>query len=301
MEKKYNNFPSNSKLNVEPLKKGETAVYRLIGSYDPRTKKHHLRTQLIGSSQVVVDPDNDEVYEAAYISKLKPNGDAMLGDIWLDSGMMCLVTLRHNSAEDQKKYKFMEISNENLSNPFRDVNIQPLFERVKPDSDSIELRGIRTKKREALAVIDGMSDEDIVAFFRSNSLPDAGQPEARRNRIEEIAEQNPDRFLNGAIVAGLGDIALEVENLQRAKVINYDKTQAIWYIHTGKPLLKLTRSFHSDPKMELAKYLIKNQDKLDLLYEEREKIQERHAPKDEEASVPATPKPNPFAKKKPSA
>jgi hypothetical protein len=272
MEMKYNNWPANSKLSVKPLPKGEMAIYRLLNTFNPKTKQYSLRTQLIPSTSTVVDPETNELYEAAYVRFWRPDGSAELGNIWFEPGNMCLVHIRGGNPDDQKKYQFLEVSNHNLSNPNRDVTQEALFERVTAESDAQAERKLRQERMDALAVVNGMSDEDIVAFFRSQNMPSAGSKADQRNRIEALAEENPKLFLKGTTV-GMGDILLEIENLIKYDVIRYDREQAVWTASDGKIVLKLQRSFNSDPKAELAKHLQRYPNKRDDLQTKLDKFQ----------------------------
>lgn len=234
-------------------------MYRLVDSYNAITKRYTLRDQSIPQQDFVADPDTQETYHIAVIKRELPNGTYEFEDVTFLAQQLCIIRLNLKHAKDLEKFRFMEITNYNTSNPNRDRNYTPYFERISASTDYDFSRAHRKLVKQAFAIIDLMSEDDIKSFIRATPqiVVKSDDAETRLNAIEEFAELYPQTII-GASTVGLADFEAEIDQLIDSKVVNYDKGATTWHLKSGEPVFKLSKTFASQPKQALSKFLFKD-------------------------------------------
>jgi len=259
--KNYNNFPENSKLNVPSLKKDETAMFRLVNTFDATSKKYFLRSELAPSEDFVIDPDTGEGYHIACIKSVGADDKVVFHEIWFEPNNIDIIRLSGKSPYDQEIYKFFKISNFNVSNPDRDPMSPRRFEEVTAETDVILPRTARKNRKAALALIDHLNDAEIIAFLKNHRQMPYQTEELRRNQIEEFAEKFPELVMKSSNYS-IDDMAKDVEKFVSADLIGWNKDTACWYdTETNNVIYKAGKSFNSNAKADLVTFFTNNDDK----------------------------------------
>ena len=259
----YNNFPKESKLNVVPLKRDETAMFRLVNTFDAASKKYFLRSELLPSEDFVTDPDSGIGYHIACIKSLSADGKKIsFHEIWFDPSNVCIIRLSGKSPIENEVYKFCKISNFNKSNPNRDPLAPVMFEEVDQNTDVILPRVLRKNKRAAFNIIDHLNDAEITAFLKNSREIPLQTEELRRNQIEDFAERFPDLVLRAGSYS-VDDMAKDVDKFIEANLIVWAKEQAGWVdVKSGQIFYKTGKSgYASNAKQDLVTYFMNNDDK----------------------------------------
>lgn len=262
---------SNSLLKkFAPLKKNEVAEYRLVGTFDPNSPdKIFLKTMLIPSQDVLID-DDGETWPIGAIKGKDSSGDPLFyeDELWFKDTSGSYLRLNGSSAKDQVIYKYLELTNFNLSNPNRDTSRSALFERVDENKDIDQKRAKFKKTVTAMQMVEDMSDADILNFIRANALHDAGSDLKRRYFLEDLAQKNPDKFDN-AVTTDFQSLKEPIELAKKKKIFQYNNLQRQWTTHDGK-LVHTVKKGATSQVTELAKYLMSPEGKAHLEYMETE-------------------------------
>jgi hypothetical protein len=241
--KHYNNFPEDSKLNVPSLKKDEVAMFRLVNSFDPASKKYFLRSELAPSEDFVSDPDTGVGYHVACIKSIGVDDKVTFHEVWFEPNAIDIIRLSGRSAYDQEIYKFMKISNFNASNVNRDKNAPARFEEITAETDVILPRIERKNRTAALILVEHMTDQEVIAFLKNNRLNPLGSEELRRNQIEDFAEKFPSVVLKSGNYTSQ-DMAKDVDKFIDANLIAFSKEENAWYdVETSNVIYKTGKSF----------------------------------------------------------
>lgn len=273
--KNYNNFPSDSELNVKPLDKDQTAMFRLINTFDPVSKKYFLRSELMPAEDFVTDPKTREGYHIACVKSVGVDNKVTFHEVWFEPNNIDIIRLSGKSAYDQEIYKYMKISNFNVTNPNRDPLAPRHFEEITPDTDVILPRTARKNKRAALILIDAMNDAEIIAFLKNNRQTPMQTEDLRRNQIEEFAERFPELVLKAGAYTS-EDMAKDVEKFINADLIAWSKESASWYdTKTNNVILRCGKSFNNNAKDDIITFFSKNDEK--YFYYQRKYLDMKHS------------------------
>lgn len=254
------------------LKKGEFAMYRMLGVTFGTNEKGEVtitgRDLILPNVDVIQDSESGDLIPIAYVKSWKANGDPNIGEIMFYAENQCQFTLRHG-ARDAAAYQFLEICNYNISNPDRDPNAEPAFEKIDTMSGAKDSRAERANKKRAMDIAASLTDEELIEFMNANQVklerltitykPDGTVDfEALRDGVEHLAETRHAKFLNmdaGATkpVAGIDQI---IDKAIEADVLGFDKETKSWYNKaTSKTILQVLSIKFGTPKKELSKWL----------------------------------------------
>ena len=189
----------------ELLKPGQKVVYELIDirkdKLDPRGERLAIPVKkAIQNKCRVFDPDLNDYIDIAYIEGYATGGKPIFGQIFFESDKRGRIFLRGGNPSDQRKYEFMERSNENLSNPNRITSVRPIFKRVDFKKDREKKREERSYLKDALTISEGLSESMLlqIAIALNMKVPNsmtADEKEELKMRIEEFAAENPKKFI----------------------------------------------------------------------------------------------------------
>jgi hypothetical protein len=263
---KFNQIPSDSSLlkKIKPLKKDEHVQYRLRGAFDPKRPGQFFgRTLVLPTQDTISDPDTGETYDIAFIEGVGPGGIPKVGTIMFEDFNLCLITLKGNSGLDQRKYNYIELCNFLADNPDRDKNKPALIERVNEAEDLKYKRDKRKKVQNALLVVDAMTDTEVLNFVRANRMADAGTPEKRRAGLEDVAEKNPDKFIDMPTIDYTSNYQI-IDDAKKAKIIMFNTVTREWQRFDGTPIMTVKKGFGVSNKEELAMFLVKEEGRKSL-------------------------------------
>ena len=261
----FNQIPKDSAIyeDIKPLGKDDTITFRLKGSYDPSNpKKRTLRTLMLPQTDVIKDPKTGDTYDIGYIESVRQGGLPVFGEIWFDDKSGSAIKLHGKRAEDVRKYNYIMISNYLADNKNSDPK-KHLIEIESEDKDMAFVRNKRKKVQAALNTVAAMNDSEILNFMRANRLPDPGTPGKRRFKLEDFAERNPDAFASAPMLdyTSLYDF---IDELKQKKIVSFNNTTRGVVRCDGFEVLAVSKKIGVSWKEELAKFLIRPENKREL-------------------------------------
>ncbi len=249
------------------LKKGEYAIFRMIGTGYNEDGKFSGRDLLLSSKDILQDADGN-VTPIAFVESYRGDGEPIFGTIQFRTTDACQIILRHG-ARDAAGYNYLKICNFNGSNPDRDVNAPIEFEEVETMGGSKESRIDRKAKLAAMDLAMSFTDDELVQFVLTNQVkidglrvvnkPDGSfDYEEIRDNVERLAETKPNKFmsLHVAVPKPLSTMDELINYAVEANIITFDKEVKSWYnTQSGKNFLKVVSIQKGVPKKELGIWL----------------------------------------------
>lgn len=250
-------------LKDNQLKQGEIATYRLLtGVKNLDITKHNgemLYNSVVGIPLrgKILDPDKGPV-EIGKVKSLDPitkipsfqkfyvypkRGD---GNFYL----------RSDSVADLDVYDYIQLSNENSSNPYRDKSAPITFERVNEGKESKNRIAKRNYLRDSLNAIESWNYEELsvaAAGFNINASPDM---DVLRDKLQTEAEKNPERFYK-TIDSEDNKIKALIKLATEAEIIAFNAHENKWFYAGGsnETLALLDRREGIDPPTQLVEFL----------------------------------------------
>lgn len=272
----YNQIPDDSAIlkSIDPLKKGESITFRIIGSYDPSNPRRRvLRSMFVPTTDVIKDPETGDTYDIAYIKGIGQGGVPILGEIFINDKHGSAITLKGDRPDDVRKYQYLMMCNYLSDNPNSDKTKNKI-EIESEEKDHAFVRDKRKKVHAALSAVEAMNDSEVMNFIRANRLSDPGTAQKRRFKLEDFAEKNPDAFASAPM---LDHTALyeTIDALKKKKIVVWNNNSKSVLLYDGSMILDLDKKFKFGMswKDELAKHLIQPEQKsvLKKLEDELEK------------------------------
>lgn len=164
-------------------------------------------------------------------------------------------TLYGNNIEDIENWPAIELNNKNASNPFRDQSVQPLFERVDEAKES----KIRSKKRnflyDSLDAIRNWTAEEMRIAAAGHNIPSDLSPDTLKDRLEELAEKDPETFYNS--IDSIDNKIRAIINLAKSRnIISYSAHENKWfYVGSGDTIVLLERKEGSNEMDQFTNFL----------------------------------------------
>lgn len=212
------------KRKVEPLKTGQKATYELLNvGIDPLSTDDRPEIPFIfgiPKKDRIVDEDNN-IVDIGYIVGYEQGNVPKFGSIHFTKAMGGTITLHGGRAEDMKMYEYMERTNYNASNPYRDQSIQPLFKRQNWKKDQAEKREKRATLIEAMQSATKLTAVEMRKLSIALNITADDQEEIKA-RIEDFAENNPSKFLAMLENADLNIMEI-ADAAMKAKLISVDQ------------------------------------------------------------------------------
>jgi hypothetical protein len=269
--KLYNNLHEKT---VPKLKRGEIAIFKLLGiKPDPNNEGRLLIPAGVSIPNVdtIYDPNKGEYVDIACISSVGVDGNAQLLDIWFRKESGGAIMCNGNNRIDQELYGYLMLSNRRSNNEHKANDAEPVYELIDTKSVAQKVRGERSKKLEAMTVAAQMSSEDVVETVASLGLNEKQDLELLREKLEAMAENDPESFLK---VASNSNKTIKA-NVKRAidqGVIIFDKAQnAFKWALNEEIIATIPRSTGSGHLDGFAGFLISNK-KGEKIYEELTKL-----------------------------
>jgi len=173
---------------------------------------------------IIVDGVSYDI--AAIASVSQDNASLYEIGFWKDEGGF--KRLNPRNARDKDLLEFLLISNYNASNPYRDPNIQPLFEVFRPEEKAKQRVADRMQKIEAITLAASMSEEELREFAASVGWNEAEDVFVLKDQVLTWCEKDP----NGFIEAQSSRSRYVLATLKRAESRNIVAKNAMenaWY------------------------------------------------------------------------
>jgi hypothetical protein len=193
----YNDY----KAKIEPLKKGQKAIYELVGikkdPLDPEGVKLTIPfAKGVPNTDRAWDEDKKEFIDIAFVTGEGEGGKPVMGDIIFWKGDGGLMILQGGKARDERLYQYMERTNYNGSNPHRDTTFPVIFTRkdykaeAQKKREQRDIRFLAVKKAKELNIT-MVRQISVYLHFNMESEDDV-----LREKLEEYADNNPKAFLS---------------------------------------------------------------------------------------------------------
>lgn len=211
------------KRKITPLKSGQKATYELLNvGIDPLSLDESPELPFIfgiPKKDRIVDED-DNIVDIGYIVGYGEGGSPRFGSIQFLKAQGGTITLHGGRADDMKMYEYLERTNYNASNPYRDPSVQPLFKRQDWKKDQADKRASRAILVDALSSATKLTAVELRRIAIALNISSDDQEEIKA-RIEDFAENNPARFLAMLENADLSIMEIADAAL-KAKLISVD-------------------------------------------------------------------------------
>lgn len=233
------------KLEKHPFGKGDRKVFRLVGSYDDATKKYRLCAgRHLAEKDQVLDPDTGDIVDIANIKEIKEGGVPVFFDLWFPEGAMNKEILNGSRPDHKLKYEYFILTNLNASNPDRNTDKMAIIEEEDEEKAARARRAIKRTKRDAIAVVDNMEDDEIIRYWASKGKnPKIENLEDWREKLEDLAYDQPDTFI-GSGGSAKEEVKENLKTLVKKNVIVYDMKTGVWtFAESGEEITKLKRGF----------------------------------------------------------
>jgi hypothetical protein len=252
-------------LDGRKLKVGDIVKYRLLvgtKNLDPKRKKGD--DWLFPSSidiplrATILDPETSKTVDIGVVNTF--NDKTKLPDfrhfiVNPQTGDGGIFMLKGSVVADMDVYEALELSNRNKSNPYRDTSEEVVFERV----DDVQESKVRSTRRnflfESHSAIRRWNADELRAMGAAYNLSPSLDPGILKDRLEEIAEKDPETFyktIDNPDTATKAIIKMSTE----AGIISFNAHENKWsFVGSDETLALLDRREGVSETEQLAEFL----------------------------------------------
>lgn len=267
----YNDFPKDFK--QPKLKKGETVIYRLLNSVTDPNRPGQVRfpasVKIRSVDRVRISEDESDTYDIGLVRQIDKEG--------IVQGMRHIKIAAQEEAGyfrvvggnllDEELYVLLELTNLNLSNPLRDESIEPLFQRIDEEKEATDSRKKRSARLSAMTFAANMNLAAVKDFAASRNWEQNDKEEVLRQRIEKLAETEPEAFMRSVNDKDL-IIRATIKRAVDKGTIRFDIPQSKWVWKAGgETICVVAKSEGLEPFDGLVDF-IKTNKKGDAVYVE---------------------------------
>jgi len=181
------------------LKPGKSVTYRLTNiqksSLDP-TRLAIPAAKNVPATDTIFDEEKGEYVDIAAVRAVDGQGNHTFHEIFFYSNMAGHMILQGGRAVDQEIHSYLSLCDYNASKPNRDTSKEAIFELVDEEAKAEKESRTRNIRREALNAAADMSAEDVKTYAAAMGKDDTKAVSVLRNELEEMADTNPQDFLN---------------------------------------------------------------------------------------------------------
>ena len=242
----------SEKLQVKELKDNEIVIYSLIGAGEPslfRTDEHNkpvpkMPVKMIAGEEYINDPF-DKKQPKKLIQNVVGYTPVKLPDQTIQhvpkvEKIRIDGTITVNSSQPEL-YQFLERSNKNLSNPFRDKAKKAMFYRVDNKKAVLDETFNNDLIDYAISIVKAAQGDDMKAIYRR--LPETFQNminldnlEGAKNAMRKIAREHPRLIIEGGNEfknenATLATMLIELQSAEEWRILVFDEANRRWTLH----------------------------------------------------------------------
>lgn len=259
----FNNVSKELLDSVPKLKKGETKRFKSLSiKPDLKNPRKFIGPYMdnILTKDTIWDEAKQEFVEIGFVDQTMTNkGDAI--PVFKTIRFQAPegeITVRGGVAEDEYKYYFLMLTNQNISNQNRDVSKPASFKLVDIESDKKESRRKRNKILDALNKATSMSADEVRDFIAATGGNDKDPLEVLRDKVEAWAEKDPEDFLKRTMDPEV-TIKATVRRALDHGIIKFDKEQMLFsWGNTAEPIMTVARSQDNDHIREFVHTILNN-------------------------------------------
>lgn len=137
--------------------------------------------------------------------------------------------LHGNIPAEADEYTFMKLSNQNEDNPHRDPSVPAWFREINEAKKAKEIRGNRANMLKAFKLVFEMNEVRKREFAASMGWDQNADLDVISNKIEQLAEDDPQEFMN-RYGDETRDIKASVKQALDENIVKYDvqKRKFVW-------------------------------------------------------------------------
>lgn len=251
-------------LEGRPLLPGQPARYRLlcgVTNTDPARKKGYeiLYPSSIGFTlkDRLNDPGLKHIVQIGVVSGFDDKGQPKYRYFTHNPmpGTKGEFSLRAESLDELEMYDFIELSNKNKSNPWRDQSVKPLFERIDEEKES----EVRSTKRnylfDSFTAIRTWNRSELRWVAAAYNIDPKASASVMKDRLETIAEADPKGFYETIDSEDLKIKAI-IKIAKSEGVISFNAHENRWtYTVSGETIALLPRREGVDEIEQLKEFL----------------------------------------------
>jgi len=229
--KKHQDWNNISKESLPTkLKKGEKAVYRILGIKgdpgNPATYRCPSAVNVPGKDRVY-DTLLEEYVDIANIKSIGVGGKMKCHSVWFQKEYNGTLVLDGSKRDDSEIYEYLELCNYNASNPNRSQDVKAIFERVNPTANAEKKRKSRTTRRQALNAAAEMNASDVRDFAALMGWNDKQDLVILRDLVEDYADGNPTEFIKKS-KNKQNSLSALINRAAKSNVIKFDGRSNGW-------------------------------------------------------------------------
>jgi hypothetical protein len=243
------------------LKPGDKVVYKVHGitphPMDP-TKWAIPAARNVPPTDEIYDPIKEEYASIGAVRSVDADGTHRFHEIYFFGNQGGHLILNGGIAADQEIHSYLQLCNYNGSNPDRDVSKEIIFEVVDEAVKADKEVKKRSKKREALNIAADLSEDEIRNIVAALGQDDTDKISVLRNKMEELADVDPENFL-GLISNKQLTMKAALNRAVSKGVIIFDAEQSKFTWPNGEVILVVSRTTGGDNIEELLAFCVANQ------------------------------------------
>ena len=236
----------SAKLKVKMPK--EPVYYQVLGIKPDPNNKNRMKIPAsvhIKNIQTIYDPGDEEVKTVKYVTGQRTTNDAngnakiveRLGEIFFERATNGMITINPKNKKDLPLYRFLEICNENLSNPNRDKTVTPRFRKLDKAKEAKDQFEIARQRTEAVSLALNMPYEELQRFAEELNVPTNRDPYEVRMAMKVKAEQNPAIFIAHSKADVKTVITGQIKEAIDKEIIAFDEESDKWVWAQNKALI----------------------------------------------------------------
>lgn len=245
------------------LAKGEVAIFKNVGSFDPATGKGVRRSAVkVPATDMIYDKFKKEWVDIAIIQSHSSDGkDITFMNVWMHGTSMNTIMVMGGSRRSEDLYTYLCLSNHNIDNPNRDPEKKAIWYRVDKVKVAKSKREDRKLRWDAIEIVNNMSNQQVKNFFitRGDKII-SGDMEEMREKIEEIAEETPEEILNSPSSTKIDEIYTVIKTCVKSGALEYNKETGEWKTEDGQSLLYVPKNYSKGQQYvdKLVEYVLED-------------------------------------------
>jgi hypothetical protein len=259
----FNNVSKELLDSIPKLKRGEIRTFKSLSiKPDHKNPRKFVGPYIdnILCKDIIWDEAKQEYVEIAFVDQTLTNkGDAV--PVFKTIKFVAPngeVTVRGGSAEDEYKYYFLMLTNQNISNANRDASKPASFKLVDIESEKKQSRGKRNKTLDALNKAVSMTPDEVRDFVAATGSNEKQPLEVLRDIVESWAEKDPEDFLKRTLDPEVATKATVRRALDH-DIIKFDKEQMLFtWGSSGEPIMTVARAQDNDHVREFVQATLTN-------------------------------------------
>jgi hypothetical protein len=186
------------------------------------------------------DKEKDEYVDIAAVKSADAEGNHTFHEILFTKSNAGHLILFGGRAVDQEIHSYLSICNYNGSNPDRDTSKEIIFELVDEEAKAEIEQKKRNLRREALNAAADLGQDEVKNFAAALGKDDSRPVGVLRNELEELADKDPQAFLD--LIGNKQAVMKATINRSLSKgIIIFNEEQSRWEWPNKEAILTVAR------------------------------------------------------------